>query len=109
MIAHYPIFSKLSLQGHDGAGRIGGEDGRAVMVGVEPVERASLADSGGQRHIAAQAIIPTSWPCRPNLGHQPDIFSLDVGSTRSAMFVYNNKCLEYVEFVTDKWRSPRCW
>ncbi len=48
MIAHYPIFSKLSLHEHDQASGVGGQDRRAVMVGVEPVERASLADSRGQ-------------------------------------------------------------
>ena len=48
-----------------------------MVVGVEPVERASLADGGGQRHITAQAIIPACGPCRPHFGHQPDILTHD--------------------------------
>ena len=48
-----------------------------------------MADGGGQRHIAAQAIIPTRWPCRPHFGHQPDIFSLDVSGARISIFTHD--------------------
>jgi hypothetical protein len=60
-----------------------------MMVGVEPVEPACLADGCGQWHITAQAIIAARWPCRPNFRHQPDVFSLDVGGTRCPIFTHD--------------------
>ncbi|GBF57875.1 hypothetical protein PbB2_01545 [Candidatus Phycosocius bacilliformis] len=69
-----------------------------MMVGVEPVERASLADGRGQRHITAQAIIATCWPCRPHFRHQPNIFSLDVSGACSPIFTHD-AMIEVIEMA----------
>jgi hypothetical protein len=54
---------------HNCAYQIVGQDRCSVIVGVQPVERASLADGCDQRHMTAQTIIATLGPCCPYFWH----------------------------------------